>query len=156
MGEFGQNSYNTNLASEFFVMSVLHRLGLDAHLTLGNKKAVDVVIVRTPGDSVTVDVKAVAGKVDWLVGNTPIEPRNRHFIALITYNGRFADPSVGPCTWVLPHQEFLNLIKSAKPPSKMRFVSRVDVVKLTERAEAWNLLCADLHRGDSETLETQR
>ena len=38
-------AYNTNLASEFYVMSVLCRLGLEANLTLGNKKAVDIVVV---------------------------------------------------------------------------------------------------------------
>lgn len=30
-----QRGYNTNLASEFFVLSILYRLGLDASLTLG-------------------------------------------------------------------------------------------------------------------------
>ena len=36
-------NYNTNLASEFYVLSMLHRLGSDASLTLGNKKSVDIV-----------------------------------------------------------------------------------------------------------------
>ncbi|MFC1789277.1 hypothetical protein ACFLZE_05135 [Thermodesulfobacteriota bacterium] len=39
--------YNTNLAAEFHVLSILHRLGYEATLTLGNKKAVD--ISRIPG-----------------------------------------------------------------------------------------------------------
>ena len=73
-----QSSYDTNLASEFFVMSELHRLGLDAHLTLGNKKAVDIVVVHAPGDTITIDVKAVAGSVDWLVGSSVGEPQERH------------------------------------------------------------------------------
>ena len=55
-------TYNTNLASEFYVLSVLHRLGAEANLTLGNKKAVDIVIVHAAGDAVTVDVKGLAGK----------------------------------------------------------------------------------------------
>ena len=37
-----QRGYNTNLASEFYVLSMLYRCGLDASLTLGNKKSVDV------------------------------------------------------------------------------------------------------------------
>jgi hypothetical protein len=36
-------TYNTNLAAEFYVLSLLHRLGADAALTLGNKKAVDII-----------------------------------------------------------------------------------------------------------------
>jgi hypothetical protein len=35
------STYNTNLAAEFYVLSILHRLGFDATMTLGNKKAVD-------------------------------------------------------------------------------------------------------------------
>src|SRR5205085_7782224 len=83
-----QSNYDTNLASEFFVMSVLHRLGLEAYLTLGNKKAVDIVVAHAPGNAITIDVKAVAGKVDWRVGNVAGTPRERHYVVLITYNGK--------------------------------------------------------------------
>lgn len=38
--------YNTNLAAEFFVLSMLHRLGADPLLTLVNKQAVDIVITN--------------------------------------------------------------------------------------------------------------
>jgi len=137
-----RQGYDTNLASEFFVMSVLHRLGVEAHLTLGNKKAVDIVVVRAPGDTVTIDVKAVAGKTDWLVGNVTSEPREQHFVVLMTYDGKFADLAVPPRAWVLPHLEFLSLVRTVKPPSTMRYIWRPDVMKLTERAEAWNLLQA--------------
>ena len=40
-----QRGYNTNLASEFYVLSMLYRLGFDANLTLGNKKSVDITVV---------------------------------------------------------------------------------------------------------------
>ena len=43
-------NYNTNLASEFYVLSMLHRFGCNASLTLGNKKSVDIVVVRESGD----------------------------------------------------------------------------------------------------------
>ena len=36
-----RDPYNTNLAAEFYVLSALHRLGAEATLTLGNKKAVE-------------------------------------------------------------------------------------------------------------------
>src|SRR5687768_5378317 len=63
-----KNGYNTNLAAEFHVLSVLHRLGVDANLTLGNKKSVDIAIIRGAGDAVTVDVKGLAGTTGWPVG----------------------------------------------------------------------------------------
>ena len=56
-----KNGYNTNLAAEFHVLSILHRLGEDANLTLGNKKSVDIAVIRA-WDAITVDVKGLAGK----------------------------------------------------------------------------------------------
>ena len=46
--------------AEFHVLSMLHRLGADATLTLGNNRGVDIVVVREAGDAVTIDVKGVA------------------------------------------------------------------------------------------------
>lgn len=72
-------SYDTNLASEFYVLSSLYRLGMDASLTLGNKKSVDIVVVREAGDTITIDVKAVVGKYDWPVNNVKEQPQANHF-----------------------------------------------------------------------------
>lgn len=135
-----KNGYNTNLASEFHVISLLHRLGLDANLTLGNKKAVDIVVVRRAGDAVTIDVKAVAGRVDWLVGNIPTAPKQNHFVALLTYDGKFEDVHSIPRAWIFPHANLVPLVKSAKPPSTMRYISRTEVLKLAQYENAWNLI----------------
>ena len=62
-------TYNTNLAAEFHVLSVLHRLGVEANLTLGNKKSVDIVVVRGAGDTITIDVKGLAGKTSFPIDN---------------------------------------------------------------------------------------
>ncbi len=132
--------YNTNLASEFYAMSVLYRLGCDAHLTLGNKKAVDIVVVRGPGDAVTLDVKAVVGKTDWLAGSPEATARDRHFVALITYEGKFANLASVPRTWVVPHDVYIKLVKAAAAPSRMRYLSRKQVTGLTEYQDAWHLL----------------
>jgi hypothetical protein len=64
--------YNTNLAAEVFVMSALHRLGADAALSLRNKKAVDITVVRGEGEAVTVDVKGVAEAFDWPADNVRV------------------------------------------------------------------------------------
>ena len=53
--------YNTNLAAEFFVLSCLHRIGMEAYLTLGNKKAVDILAARSTEEIIRIAVKAVAG-----------------------------------------------------------------------------------------------
>lgn len=68
-------TYNTNLAAEFFVLSMLHRLGMDASLTLGNKKSADTVVVRDSGHVVTVDVKGLAGTISWPDDNVKKSPK---------------------------------------------------------------------------------
>jgi hypothetical protein len=136
-----RSGYNTNLASEFYVLASLYRRGLDANLTLGNKKAVDIVVVRAPGDTLTIDVKAVAGKVDWLVGNVGREPRPNHFVVLLSYDGRFSDLRTTPSAWVMPHADFLGLVRSVAAPSTMRFISRKQVLEEgTFWRDAWDLL----------------
>jgi hypothetical protein len=58
-------TYNTNLAAEFYVLSMLHRLGVDAALTLGNKKAVDIIVTNEGRKIITIDVKGLEGRFDW-------------------------------------------------------------------------------------------
>ena len=98
--------YDTNLAAEFHVLSCLHRLGLTANLTLGNKKGVDIVVVRDAGDAVTVEVKGVAKKFDWPANNLVTESPDRHFVALVSFEGRIAETDLpSPRTWILPFPE---------------------------------------------------
>lgn len=95
-----KNGYNTNLAAEFYVLSVLHRLGIDANLTLGNKKSVDIAIVRAAGDAVTVDVKGLAGTTNWPIDN--FRERDRHFLVLVSFLNKIDDPHVVPEVYVVP------------------------------------------------------
>lgn len=54
---------NTNLASEFYVMSLLHRLGLEPILTVANKKSIDIFIQKEDSTYYSIDVKSVAKKL---------------------------------------------------------------------------------------------
>ncbi len=95
--------YDTNLAAEFHALSVLYRLGAEATLTLGNKKSVDTVVVRSAGDTITVDVKGIAGTTCWPVGNVPTD-RAKHFVVFVSFLNRIGDPSVSPEVYVVPAQ----------------------------------------------------
>ena len=86
------SGYDTNLAAEYHVLSCLHRRGLTANLTLGNKKGVDVVVVREAGDAVTVEVKGVAKKYDWPANNLVTQKPDQHFVALVSFEGRIDEP----------------------------------------------------------------
>jgi hypothetical protein len=98
--------YHTNLAAEFYVLSCLHRLGLDANLTLGNRKGVDIVVAREAGDAVTVEVKGLAGRYEWPADNlTALNPDN-HFVALVSFEGRIDEPEMPPpSVWIVPFRE---------------------------------------------------
>lgn len=97
------DSYNTNLAAEFYVLSVLHRLRISATLTLGNKKSVDIVITRDAGDTLTVDVKGLAGTTNWPIDNLKAEKRN-HFIVFVSFLGKIGDPTVLPEVYIVPSE----------------------------------------------------
>lgn len=131
-------SYNTNLASEFYVMSVLHRLGLDAVLTLGNKKSVDIVVVRDAGESVTVDVKGLAGKTGWPVDNVR-EGRHNHYLVFVCFAGKINDIEATPETWVIPSTLVSPLVYQA--PGGRRVLVRSRLLKDGAKfRNAWSLL----------------
>jgi hypothetical protein len=135
--------HETNLASEFHVLSSLYRLGLDAHLTLANKKAVDIVVVRGPSDVITIDVKAVAKCMDWPIGNKTVVSPDRHYLVFVCYNGAFGDVAKVPDTWVVPYAaiEKFGLAKPYK--GGMRVLSRSQLTKLGQQyRDAWHLLAS--------------
>lgn len=98
--------YHTNLAAEFYVLSCLHRVGLDAHLTLGNRKGVDIVVLRDDGGAVTVEVKGLAGKYEWPAGNLGSQHPEHHFVVLISFEGRISDGAMPPPrAWIVPFED---------------------------------------------------
>ena len=135
-----QRGYLTNIASEFFVISLLSRLELDASLTLGNKKQVDIVVTLEAGRAITIDVKAVAAKMDWLLGSSKPKEQENHFVFLVSYEGRFKEPLESPRVWVVPSQ---NLAKHTKVAGngKTHYVPRKAFLESGKEYEnAWGLL----------------
>ncbi|MHB1528007.1 MAG: hypothetical protein ACYCXT_01035 [Acidiferrobacteraceae bacterium] len=134
-----QNGYNTNLAAEFYVLSVLHRLGVDANLTLGNKKSVDIAAVRSAGRAVTIDVKGLAGTTAWPVDNLKTAKAG-HFIVFVCYRGKIDDPTVLPEVWVIPSSKVAALTYHS-PNGKRRVVQRSTLrAKAMRYRDQWALL----------------
>ena len=119
-----ENSYNTNLASEFFVLSTLARLGINASLSLGNKKKVDIVVMKKDGTYLTIDVKGIAGKDDWILGDSEIDFSQNHFYALVSYEKKISEITMTPLAWVFSAQELkqFDLIKISKN-EKTKYIS---------------------------------
>jgi hypothetical protein len=136
----GEITYQTNLASEFFVLSALTRLGFNASLTLGNKKSVDIFVFHTNGNTITIDVKGISGKNDWILGDSPLSENANHFFILLTFDGKMDDISNVPRIWVIPAPKILSLIKTSAN-RKTKYVSRKTIrEQAAEYENAWHLI----------------
>jgi len=99
-------SYNTNLASEYLMMSLLCRAGKDAYLSLGNKKGVDIVITSKLGGYVLLEVKGVNENMDWMIGNTGILPTAPNlFYALVGFESQIRDVNHPAKYYIIPSEK---------------------------------------------------
>lgn len=131
--------YNTNLAAEFYVLSVLHRLGLNASITLGNRKAIDIV-VEANGKIMTIDVKGMASRTNWPMDNFKSAANPNHFMAFVSFNNKIADPSVPPTTFIVPANKVSQYFYHN--PKGTRQVVQYGTLRKSgaEYLEAWNSL----------------
>jgi hypothetical protein len=103
-----RNTYNTNLASEYLILSMLNRLGLDAYITLGNKKSIDI-IVKNKTRTVTIDVKGLSGTTLFPLDNFKESSKN-HFIVFVSYLNKITDCTVNPEIYIVPSLKIENLM----------------------------------------------
>jgi hypothetical protein len=125
----GEKQFNTHLAAEFFVMSALHRLGANALLTLDKKKAVDIVVEKG-ADTMTVEVKGLAGAGSFPIGDYSAKARDsRHYYVFVSFRGVIADPAVPPDVYIVPAQD-------------------LDGKGLVDHNQVNNVLCSKLEKAD--------
>ena len=130
--------YNTNLAAEFYVLSMLHRLGADAALTLGNKKAVDIIVANENRTITTIDVKGLEKRYDWPADNIHSLQDTQHFYVLVSFEGKITDPLSPPSAWVIPANELAQFIRKYKTRT---VISRADVKANGQYfLHAWSLI----------------
>lgn len=106
MKKNADTNYNTNLASEYLMMSLLCRAAKDAYLSLGNKKGVDIIVKTEKGAICIVEVKGVNKRNDWIIGNSgklPVEPNL--FYALICFNSSIEDLTTTADFWFIPSEK---------------------------------------------------
>ena len=114
-------------------------MGITAALTLGNKKAVDILAVRSAGDFITVEVKGVAKHWDWPADNITTKNPKGHFVVLVSFEGRISERSMPtPKVWVIPFPDLKQFIKRYVTRTN---VSRARISKMAEKFEnAWHLI----------------
>jgi hypothetical protein len=131
-------TYNTNLAAEFYVLSMLHRLGADAALTLGNKKAVDIIVANENRTITTIDVKGLKGRYDWPADNIRLLKDTQHFYVLVSFENKISDPLSPPSAWIIPANKLAPFIRKYKTRT---VISRADVkAKGQHFLHAWSLI----------------
>jgi hypothetical protein len=135
MRDFG---YNTNLAAEYYVLSVLYRKGFNAYLTLGNKKAIDIVIDHGTRTT-TIDVKGMVSKTLWPMDNFS-GGRNNHWIALVTFQNRIDDHTVIPQTFILPSSKVRNFLYRNPKGTRKGIRHAAMRTRGKKYLEAWHLL----------------
>ena len=103
--------YNTNLASEYYVLSALYRIGLNAFITLGNKKGIDIVINTNGKKQITIDVKGLQGTTLFPLDNVDeniLKPN--HFIIFLSFLNKMNDPSSIPEIYIVPQKHLIPLM----------------------------------------------
>lgn len=108
---------STNLASEFYVLSVLHRLGATALLTLGHHKAVDIAVVRSAGRVKTIDVKGAATR-DWFIDSLT-EFRRNHWIVFVAYRYKITKLRFQPEVYIVPSEDVPRLTYTSPKGTKV-------------------------------------
>jgi hypothetical protein len=134
-----QDGYNTSLAAEFYVLSVLHRLGFHASLTLGNRKAIDIV-VETETRTLSIDVKGMASRTNWPLDNFESENRPNHFIALVSFNNKIRDPSAVPTVFLVPARDVPTFFYTNPKGNRRTIPFRTMRDKGQKYRDAWHFL----------------
>lgn len=95
------------LASKFYVLSVLHRLGADATLTFSQADNVDLTVVLESGNALTVDIKTLTGPIEWHV--TDFTARANHFVVFVWYPDS-GEPDVPPTVYIVASEQLRSFI----------------------------------------------
>lgn len=133
------NGYNTNLSSEYYVLSMLYRKGYNANLTLGNKKSVDILIEKENGKLITIDVKGLKGKTCWPMDNFSKEKDN-HFIVLVSFLDKINDHELNPECWIIPSKR-INKLLYTNPKGNRQVINRRKLLKIgIEFKNNWDIL----------------
>ena len=128
------NSFNTGIASEYLILSLLYRQGVEAYLSQGNKKSIDIRIVKSDGTSISVDVKSVRGYSSLVVNN--VKANENHYIVFVIYNGKFEQLKELPDFYIVPSKDLFEL----ELMSSFKNEKRVMKGKLENYKNSWEYI----------------
>src|ERR1043166_8653297 len=118
------------LASKFYVLSVLHRLHADATLRSDD---VDIAVVLDSGRALTVDVKTLTGPMEWRVSE--FRAREGHFLAFVWYPTS-ADANTPPTVYLVASEQLRRFLTDHR--TETLSLARLD--EEVQAREAWERL----------------
>ena len=122
----GTLNQTTGMVSEFYVLSVLLRCGINANLTLGNQKKVDI-IVNNKGVAMTIDVKGLKSSGDFIIGNYMESKDDKNHFYIFVYYSNFENVKENPELFVVPATEISAIVKERES------VNNVSIASLREK-----------------------
>lgn len=128
-----KHAKHLELASKFYVLSVLHRLGADATMTFSQSDNVDITVVLESGNALTVDVKSLTGPKEWPVAD--FRARAGHFLTFVWYPAA-SHPNTPPSVYIVGSEELSRFLADHRQ-------DRVSLERLDEEVharEAWERL----------------
>lgn len=111
------NAHNTGVASEYYILSKLYRMELEAYISSGNMKAVDIRVIREDGTPISIDVKSVRAYSSVVVNN--VTKREDHFLVICIYNNKFNDIDIEPDIFILPTMELDSIVSIFKDQKRL-------------------------------------
>lgn len=117
------DSQQRGLAGEYYVASILSRLGYDIGITIGRAKVLDMVAVGYDGKTINIQVKSTY-YYDWLVSH-PFDNSLTSMIALVRF---YEDATQKPELYFVPGQKANKLIRDIFPTHSPR-INRSAVMK---------------------------
>jgi hypothetical protein len=118
----------SNLAAEFYVASLLYRLGYVTTLTLGNTKEIDLIVYDDETKKiVTIDVKGL-NTTNWVMPNEKkLKEKATHFYLLVTFKNRFGKADAVPEVFVLPSTKVRQFWRSWAGRPEVKAISYTDI-----------------------------
>ena len=112
-----KSTQESGTGSEFLVLSNLFRIGINAFLSFGNTKQIDIIIKAKNGLALTVDVKAVRDYSSIPVNN--VTGLENHYIVVVVYKRKFEDLSTIPDYYIIPSLEIVKIHNAYKQEKRL-------------------------------------
>ena len=125
------------VAAKFHVLSVLHSLGLEANLALTQPDSVDIAALGPDGQTVTIDVKIVEGKREWLVDH--FRARKHHYVVVVAFSSENEGVVMRQRAYVIASETLQKFVSRRKLKSVPLDVLKTELAAL----DAWSLITAE-------------